>query len=85
VFSRIAHEHALTTEALDLLLGSTVRLAGNPWLAGSIRNRLPYLDPLNHLQVALIKRFREGHADERIKNGIHLSINGIAAGLRNTG
>jgi phosphoenolpyruvate carboxylase len=85
VFSRIEKEYALTTEALNLLLESTERLANNPTLAKSIKNRLPYIDPLNHLQVELIKRFRAGDTDERVKRGIHLSINGIAAGLRNTG
>jgi phosphoenolpyruvate carboxylase len=85
VFSRIEKEYALTTDALNLLLESTERLANNPTLAKSIKNRLPYIDPLNHLQVELIKRFRAGETDERVKRGIHLSINGIAAGLRNTG
>ncbi len=85
IFSRIAREHARTTDALNLLLGSTERLSSNPQLANSIRNRLPYLDPLNHLQVELIKRYRDGETDEKLKLAIQLSINGIAAGLRNTG
>ena len=55
-----------------------------PW-ARSIKNRFPYLDPLNHLQVELLRRHRAGESDERARRGIHLSINGIAAGLRNTG
>jgi phosphoenolpyruvate carboxylase len=45
----------------------------------------PYLDPLNHLQLELLRRHRAGSAEERVKNGIHLSINGLAAGLRNSG
>jgi phosphoenolpyruvate carboxylase len=85
VFERIKKEHALTSQALNLILQSTERLANNPALANSIRNRLPYLDPLNHLQVALIKRHRNGETDVLIKRAIHLTINGIAAGLRNTG
>jgi phosphoenolpyruvate carboxylase len=85
VFARIEQEYALTTAALNLLLESEERLANNPALAKSIRSRLPYIDPLNHLQVELIKRFRAGDTDERVKRSIHLSINGIAAGLRNTG
>ncbi|MFO0147226.1 MAG: phosphoenolpyruvate carboxylase, partial [Betaproteobacteria bacterium] len=60
-------------------------LEGNPELARNLKNRLPYLDPLNHLQVELIKRHREGANDERVKRGIHLTINGVSAGLRNTG
>lgn len=85
IFNRIEQEYVLTTEALNLLQGNTVRLKNNPVLANSIRNRLPYLAPLNHLQVELIKRFREGETDEKLKLAIQLTINGIAAGLRNTG
>ena len=85
IFNRIEREYALTTEALNLLLGSTERLSSNPQLANSIKNRLPYLDPLNHLQVELIKRYRGGETDEKLKLAIQLTINGIAAGLRNTG
>ncbi|MEO7760430.1 MAG: phosphoenolpyruvate carboxylase, partial [Casimicrobiaceae bacterium] len=60
-------------------------LADNPTLARSIQNRFPYLDPLNHLQVELLRRYRAGDHDERVKRAIHLSINGLAAGLRNSG
>jgi phosphoenolpyruvate carboxylase len=85
VFERINKEHALTNQALNLILQSTERLANNPTLSNSIKSRLPYLDPLNHLQVALIKRHRSGETDVLVKRAIHLTINGIAAGLRNTG
>ncbi|MES2552663.1 MAG: phosphoenolpyruvate carboxylase, partial [Pseudomonadota bacterium] len=85
IFDSIEKEYLLTTDAINLLMGSEERLSNNPTLARSIKSRLPYLDPLNHLQVELIKRFRQGETDERIKRGIHLTINGIAAGLRNTG
>jgi phosphoenolpyruvate carboxylase len=85
IFTRIQKEHALTSRALNLILQSDVRLANNPVLADSIKNRLPYLDPLNHLQVALLKKYRAGETDVLIKRAIHLTINGIAAGLRNTG
>ncbi|CAN7281958.1 phosphoenolpyruvate carboxylase [Acidovorax sp. LjRoot129] len=44
-----------------------------------------YIDPLHHLQVELLRRRRAGQGDERVQTGIHISINGIAAGLRNTG
>jgi len=60
-------------------------LADNPMLARSIRTRFPYMDPLNHLQIELLQRHRSGEGDERIQRGIHMSINGIAAGLRNSG
>jgi phosphoenolpyruvate carboxylase len=74
---------------LALITGEAQRLASNPSLARSIEHRFPYLDPLNHLQVELMRRYRQVRANdpgiERIKRGIHISINGIAAGLRNTG
>jgi Phosphoenolpyruvate carboxylase len=54
-------------------------------LARSIKNRFPYLDPLNHIQIELLKRHRAGDTDERVVQAIHLTINGIAAGLRNSG
>jgi phosphoenolpyruvate carboxylase len=90
IFSRITDEHARAINCLNLITGTTERLAGNPLLARSIKNRFAYLDPLNHLQVELIKRHRANTAeqrttDERVQRGIHLSINGVAAGLRNTG
>ncbi|MBC7500525.1 MAG: phosphoenolpyruvate carboxylase [Herminiimonas sp.] len=90
IFKRIVSEHDRTVACLSAITGQKERLAGNPSLARSIQNRFAYLDPLNHLQVELIKRHRAliaagGASDERVHRGIHLSINGIAAGLRNTG
>ena len=90
IFKRIVAEHELVTDALSMITGSRERLANNPTLARSIKNRFAYLDPLNHLQVELIKRHRswknqDRAPDIRVHRGIHLSINGIAAGLRNTG
>ena len=60
-------------------------LEQNPLLARSIRNRFPYIDPLNHIQIELLQRLRAGATDDRVVQGIHLTINGIAAGLRNSG
>jgi len=85
VFGRIVSEWEGTAKMLSEITGSDERLAGNPLLARSIRNRFPYLDPLNHLQVELLSRHRSGTTDDRVKRGIHMTINGIAAGLRNTG
>jgi phosphoenolpyruvate carboxylase len=65
--------------------GRSALLERNPALARSIRLRLPYIEPLNHLQIELLRRYRGGGGDERVREGIHLTINGIAAGLRNTG
>jgi phosphoenolpyruvate carboxylase len=85
VFERIVAEWERTTRVLDEITGTTSRLADNPMLARSIKNRFPYIDPLNHLQVELIKRHRAGDTNARVRRGLHLTINGIAAGLRNTG
>ncbi len=85
IFPRMEAEHALTINVLKAISGQDELLAANPLLARSIRNRFPYLSPLNHVQVELLERFRNGDEDERVRRGIHLSINGIAAGLRNSG
>jgi phosphoenolpyruvate carboxylase len=85
VFARIAAEHGRTLRAHRTITGHAELLADNPTLARSIRNRFPYLDPLNHLQVELLRRHRAGQTDERTKRAIHLTINGLAAGLRNSG
>ena len=85
IFSAIEDEWHKTVHALNLLTGDKVRLARNPALARSIRHRFPYIDPLHHLQIELVRRYRSGKHDERVQRGIHIAINGIAAGLRNTG
>ncbi|MDB5890605.1 MAG: Phosphoenolpyruvate carboxylase [Polaromonas sp.] len=85
VFSAIEAEWHRTAEVLSLITGDKNRLAGNASLQRSIRHRFPYIDPLHHLQVELVRRYREGQTDEKVQRGIHISINGIAAGLRNTG
>lgn len=85
IFGSITAEMALTVEHLMAITEMTDLLADQPGLANSIRNRFPYLDPLNHLQVELLKRYRAGRADESAKTAIHLTINGLAAGLRNSG
>ena len=89
IFGLIKAEWQRTSDALSLITGDKSRLASNPSLARSIEYRFPYLDPLNHLQVELMRRYRhrvEGDPlNPRVQRGIHISINGIAAGLRNTG
>tara|TARA_E500000178_G_scaffold258776_1_gene255531 strand:- start:3918 stop:6665 length:2748 start_codon:yes stop_codon:yes gene_type:complete len=85
IFTKIKEEWLKTKGALEFVTGSGQRLRSNPQLAESIQRRLPYLDPLNHLQVELIRRLRGGVEDERVNRGIHLTINGIATGIRNTG
>jgi len=85
VFGRIRDEWQRTLRAVQAITGQESLLADNPVLARSIRDRLPYLDPLNHLQLELLRRHRGGKSDDRVQRGIHLTINGIAAGLRNSG
>jgi len=89
IFGRIEAEWERTNAALTLITGEANRLASNPALARSIEHRFPYLDPLNHLQVELMRRYRASRKNdaglERVQRGIHISINGLAAGLRNTG
>jgi phosphoenolpyruvate carboxylase len=85
IFHAIEAEWQKTIDALFKVTGEKQRLANNPALARSIRHRFPYIDPLHHLQVELIRRYRAGDEDERVQRGIHIAINGIAAGLRNTG
>ena len=85
IFPRLRREWEDAIRQLLLITEQQSLLDRNPLLARSIRNRFPYLDPLNHLQIELLKRHRAGDQDEQVVQGIHLSINGIAAGLRNSG
>ncbi|WP_374661279.1 phosphoenolpyruvate carboxylase [Inhella sp.] len=91
IFAAICAEYEATAQALSQITGESDRLAANPSLARSIAHRFPYIEPLNHLQVELMRRYRglqPGEREEqleRLQRGIHLSINGIAAALRNTG
>ena len=85
IFERIREEWHLTARALSEITGHREFLEANPALARSLRNRSPYIDPLNHLQVTLLARLRAGDRDERVKRAILLTINGIASGLRNSG
>jgi phosphoenolpyruvate carboxylase len=85
VFARIRGEWQASIDAILAILGQSALLERAPMLERNIRDRFPYIDPLNHVQVELLKRYRAGDADERVVAGIHLTINGIAAGLRNSG
>ncbi|MBV8465248.1 MAG: phosphoenolpyruvate carboxylase [Burkholderiales bacterium] len=85
IFGRIHAEWRRAINAVLAITGHKELLGDNPLLARSLKNRLPYLDPLNHLQVDLMRRFREGDESEDVLYAIHLTINGIAAGLRNSG
>ena len=85
IFARLRAEWQDSVAALLSILDQRTLLERNPLLARTIRNRFPYIDPLNHVQLELLRRYRAGDADERVVQGIHLTINGIAAGLRNSG
>ncbi len=85
IFAAIEAEWTRTVAALDRITGTAERLADNPTLARSISHRFPYITPLNHLQVDLIRRWRAGQTEPKVQRGILISINGVAAGLRNTG
>ena len=85
IFRRIKAEWELSRKHLFTILEQDDFLADNPLLKRSLQLRSPYMDPLNHLQVELLKRHRAGETDERVARGIHLAINGIASGLRNSG
>ena len=89
IFGRIREEWHASVEALLAITGQKTLLEGNPHLARSLQERFPYLDPLNHIQVEMLKLSRqeaEGAAgDPKVRRGIQLTINGIAAGLRNSG
>ena len=85
IFGAITAEWETTVEMLFAVTGNTTLLEDNPTFARSLLTRTPYIDPLNHLQVALLHRHRAGDNDEVVKRAIHLTINGIATGLRNSG
>jgi len=85
IFGEINREWEDTVEMLFKVTGNTTLLQDNPAFARSLLTRTPYIDPLNHLQVALLQRHRAGDNDILVKRAIHLTINGIATGLRNSG
>lgn len=85
IFLKIKAEWTRSVEGLMKITGQRELLDGNPQLKRFIQNRFPYIDPLNFLQVELLRRHRAGDTDERVQQGMHLTINGIAAGLRNSG
>jgi phosphoenolpyruvate carboxylase len=85
IFQRIRVEWNDSIEALLAIMEQTRLLQGNPLLERSIRNRFPYLDPLNHIQIELMRKSRAASPNEQALRAIQLTINGISAGLRNSG
>jgi phosphoenolpyruvate carboxylase len=85
IFQRIRVEWNDSIEALLAIMEQTRLLQGNPLLERSIRNRFPYLDPLNHVQIELMRKNRAASPNDQVLRAIQLTINGISAGLRNSG
>jgi len=90
VFARIQDEYKLTCDAVLAVTDHAALMDGDPVIQRSIHLRNPYVDPLNYLQVEMLRRLRavpdqEGPVAEAYREVIVLTINGIAAGLRNTG
>ena len=84
VWNRVVSEHERTLRLFLAVAQQTELLENDPALSRSLRNRVPYLDPLNHLQVGLLRRWRAGERDDRIRSAIQLTLNGLATGLRNS-
>jgi phosphoenolpyruvate carboxylase len=84
VFGQVRVEHRLAVDWVQRITGQAL-LGDNPSLARSIRHRFPYLDPLHHLQVEMLGRLRSGDDGELVVRCIQLTLNGMAAGLRNSG
>jgi phosphoenolpyruvate carboxylase len=85
IFPRIRAEHDTSVAALLEIMESKALLDGNPLLAHSLQNRLPYVNPLSHLQVELLRAHRSGEDNPKTLRGLLITINGVAAGLRNSG
>jgi phosphoenolpyruvate carboxylase len=85
VFAMISEEFQRTRRLILQVTGQTHLLETNPVLYRSIRLRNPYVDPMSLIQVELLRRKRDGEASEDLNYALAATINGIAAGLRNTG
>ncbi|WP_072688768.1 phosphoenolpyruvate carboxylase [Rhodococcus marinonascens] len=85
VFGKISEEHERTVRMYKAVTGNDTLFADNPGLERSLHNRFPYLEPLNHLQVELLRRYRGGDDSDQTRRGIQLTMNGLATALRNSG
>ncbi|MDP3657519.1 MAG: phosphoenolpyruvate carboxylase [Brevundimonas sp.] len=85
IFAAIQAEWDRTHAAVLAITGQSALLGSQPELDRLIRLRMPYVEPLNHVQIELIRRRRAGDDDPRVREGILLTLNGVAAGLRNSG
>jgi phosphoenolpyruvate carboxylase len=85
LFDVVSREHALTVEQVLRITGETELLGNDPVLRQTLRTRETYLEPLHHLQVELLVRSRAGEDDPLLARALLLTVNGVAAGMRNTG
>jgi phosphoenolpyruvate carboxylase len=85
VFDVIAEEFERTRQAVLRVTNQSQLLETNPVLSRSIRLRNPYVDPMSLIQVELLRRKRGGENTSELNDALAATINGISAGLRNTG
>jgi phosphoenolpyruvate carboxylase len=96
IFRAIREEYELTVREIQSLTGENTLLDAQPTLKRSLEIRDQYLDPISYLQVELLRRVRAGQSaegesisgaeiDERLQRAMLITVNGVAAGLRNTG
>jgi phosphoenolpyruvate carboxylase len=85
VFDTIVDEHQRTLDAVLAVTGESELLQRQPLLARTLSVRDAYLDPVSYLQVAMLARLRAGDRDPQLERALLLAVNGVAAGLRNTG
>jgi phosphoenolpyruvate carboxylase len=85
LFEAVEAEHALAVEQVLRITGESELLGSDPVLRQTLRTRETYLVPLHHLQVELLLRRRAGEEDPLLARALLLTVNGVAAGMRNTG
>jgi phosphoenolpyruvate carboxylase len=85
IWQRIEAEYLLSVEMVTMARGESILLERDAVLQRSIQRRNPYVDPLSYIQVELLQRLRENPGDDEVLQTLHLAVNGIAGGLKNTG
>jgi phosphoenolpyruvate carboxylase len=85
LLDQIRQEYDLSVDRLLAVTGDDALLDGEPTLRTTLEIRDNYLLPLHHLQLELLGRYRRGEEDSELERALLLTINGIAAGMRNTG